>query len=189
MDDIKNSSNRYWLKWIISALLLAVILFAWRFYVSQSRDVVYLKPLPKSEQAEESSSAPTTGTADALASGAENSSEQPSIYQIESIEHPEKQFLATDYNPLNEWLDQRFEVKYLNLTPEIIFDQAPLNDVHYETTSLPELVSVSSFSMNSANISRRELLEEISKHWNLQMSFSYDGTSSAPNAIAVTGKQ
>ena len=43
-------------------------------------------------------------------------------------------FLQTDYKPIMKWLDdERFEVDYKHMTPQLIFDQVPLNDIYYET--------------------------------------------------------
>ncbi len=93
-------------------------------------------------------------------------------------------FLKTDYEPLNKWLDERFEVDYKHMTPALIFDQVPLNDIFYETSNLP--TGASAFNFSSSDVSRRELLKKIASHWKLKMSFSAD-ESGTPTAVRVEG--
>ena len=93
-------------------------------------------------------------------------------------------FLVTSYEPLSNWMSERFEVKYRAMTPELILDQVPLNDIHYQTTNMP--ASAASFNYESANISRRELLKRIADHWNLKMSY-INGDDGNPSAVAVSG--
>jgi hypothetical protein len=93
-------------------------------------------------------------------------------------------FLVTDYAPLAKWLDERFEVDYKHMTPQLIFDQVPLNDIYYETSNLPS--NVAPFNFSNKDISRRELLKRISHHWNLKMSFATDA-SGKPSAVKVEG--
>ncbi len=93
-------------------------------------------------------------------------------------------FLATDYAPLSKWLDERFEVDYKHMTPQLVFDQVPLNDIYYETTKLP--TNAAPFNYASGDISRRELLKRIANHWNLKMSLATDATGN-PSAVRVEG--
>lgn len=93
-------------------------------------------------------------------------------------------FLDTDYEPLSKWLNERFEVKYRAMTPELIFDQVPLSDIHYELVNLPD--SVPAFNFESPNVSRRELLSVIAKHWDLDMGYK-TGSDGNPEAVVVTG--
>ncbi len=93
-------------------------------------------------------------------------------------------FLQTDYQPLAKWLDERFEVDYKHMTPQLIFDQVPLNDIFYETKNLP--TSAPPFNFASKAVSRRELLKRIADHWNLKMSLSADA-SGTPTAVKVEG--
>lgn len=93
-------------------------------------------------------------------------------------------FLKTDYEPLNKWLDERFEVDYKHMTPTLIFDQVPLNDIFYEISNLP--TGAPAFNFSSSDVSRRELLKKISTHWKLKMSFSTD-ESGTPTAVRVEG--
>jgi hypothetical protein len=92
-------------------------------------------------------------------------------------------FLKTDYAPLNKWLDERFEVDYKHMTPQLIFDQLPLNDIFYETSGLP---TGPPLNFASSSVSRRELLKKISQHWKLKMSFVTDA-SGTPTAVKVEG--
>jgi hypothetical protein len=94
-------------------------------------------------------------------------------------------FLQTDYKPLMKWLDdERFEVDYKHMTPQLIFDQVPLNDIFYETSNLP--TSAPPFNFAQTNISRRELLKRIASHWKLKMSFATDAAGK-PTAVKVEG--
>ena len=94
-------------------------------------------------------------------------------------------FLQTDYKPLMKWLDdERFEVDYKHMTPQLIFDQVPLNDIFYETSNLP--TAAPPFNFTQANISRRELLKRIASHWKLKMSFATDAAGK-PTAVKVEG--
>lgn len=94
-------------------------------------------------------------------------------------------FLVTDYKPLVKWLDdERFEVDYKHMTPQLIFDQVPLNDIFYETSNLPS--SAPAFNFAQKSISRRELLKRISSHWKLKMSFAVDAAGK-PTAVKVEG--
>ncbi len=95
-----------------------------------------------------------------------------------------KGFLETSYEPLANWMDERFEVKYRAMTPEMIFDQVPLNDIHYQTSNLP--TGAKTFDFESANISRKELLKRIADHWGLKMKFIV-GDDGNPSAVAVSG--
>ncbi len=93
-------------------------------------------------------------------------------------------FLKTDYEPLAKWLDERFEIDYKHMTPALIFDQVPLNDIFYETSNLP--TDAPAFNFSSAAISRRDLLKKIAQHWKLKMTFSND-QSGTPTAVKVQG--
>jgi hypothetical protein len=93
-------------------------------------------------------------------------------------------FLATNYAPLAKWLDERFEVDYKHMTPALIFDQVPLNDIYYQTSNLP--ANGAPFNFSSKDISRRELLKRIANHWNLKMSLVTDASGN-PSAVKVEG--
>ena len=70
------------------------------------------------------------------------------------------------------------------MTPQLIFDQVPLNDIFYETSKLP--TNAPPFNFASKDISRRELLKRVSSHWNLKMSLSADA-GGTPTAVKVEG--
>ncbi|MDF1824268.1 MAG: hypothetical protein P1U68_06480 [Verrucomicrobiales bacterium] len=93
-------------------------------------------------------------------------------------------FLKTDYEPLNKWLDESFAVDYKHMTPTLIFDQVPLNDIFYETSNLP--TSAPAFNFSSPQVTRRELLKKIANHWRLKMSFVTDA-GGTPTAVKVEG--
>jgi len=95
-------------------------------------------------------------------------------------------FLQTDYKPIMKWLDdERFEVDYKHMTPQLIFDQVPLNEVYYETSNLPTGAPPFTFS-SEGDISRRELLQKISEQWGLKMSLGTDMAGTV-TAIKVEG--
>jgi len=93
-------------------------------------------------------------------------------------------FLVTDFAPLAKWLDERFEVDYKHMTPALIFDQVPLNDIFYQTSNLP--ANAAPFNFSNPDISRRDLLKRIANHWNLKMSFAMDAAGN-PSAVKVEG--
>ncbi|MCP5540539.1 MAG: hypothetical protein H7A52_10420 [Akkermansiaceae bacterium] len=93
-------------------------------------------------------------------------------------------FLATDHPRLAGWLEQRFEVNYRNMRPDIVFDQDPLSDIRYQAFNLPENAPL--FHLKEESISRRELLHKIAKFWNLDMSLVYEGGS--PTHVKVAGR-
>ena len=93
-------------------------------------------------------------------------------------------FLKTDYEPLQKWLDERFEVKYVAMTPQAVFDQVPLRDIHYQTSNLPQ--NAAPLNLEATDISRRELLKKIANHWRLKMSL-IQGADGKPSAVQVTG--
>ena len=93
-------------------------------------------------------------------------------------------FLQTDYKMLDDWMNEPFQVTYRAMTPQLIFDQVPLNDIHYQTSNLPE--NVPPFNFESPRITRRELLKRIADFWNLRMSY-INGDDGNPSAVAVSG--
>lgn len=94
----------------------------------------------------------------------------------------DEEFLATDYEPLDKWLNERFEIDYKQMTPTLIFDQVPLNDIFYETLALPD--KPPAFRLQSSDISRRELLKKIADFWQLDMSIITDDSGN-PTAVRV----
>ncbi len=93
-------------------------------------------------------------------------------------------FLKTDYEPLLKWLDERFEVKYVAMTPQAVFDQVPLRDIRYETTNLPQ--NGAPLNFEAPDISRRDLLKKIANHWKLKMSL-IESAEGKPSAVRVEG--
>lgn len=93
-------------------------------------------------------------------------------------------FLQTGPGKLSDWMDERFNVKYRAMTPQLIFEQVPLDEIHYQTTNLPSNAPV--FNYQSPDISRRELLKKIADHWNLTMGFVI-GEDGQPAAVNVSG--
>ncbi|MCB1090412.1 MAG: hypothetical protein KDL87_02695 [Verrucomicrobiae bacterium] len=94
-------------------------------------------------------------------------------------------FLATDYQALANWLDERYEVEYRNLTPEMVFEQSPLNKIKYQTSRLPENAPV--FHLRSSDISCREILYKVATFWDLDMTLLAD-ENGTPAAVQVTGR-
>lgn len=93
-------------------------------------------------------------------------------------------FLATNYAPLAKWLDEAFDVDYKHMTPQVVFNQVPLNDIYYETSNLP--TTAPPFNFASPSITRRDLLRKIAQHWNLRMSLVSDASGN-PRAVKVEG--
>jgi hypothetical protein len=93
-------------------------------------------------------------------------------------------FLETDFEPLNMWLDEVFEVNYKHMTAELIFDQVPLNDIFYQIDSLSSITTP--FNFSSSGITRRQLLKKISDHWKLKISLISDSTGN-PTKMLVKG--
>ncbi len=93
-------------------------------------------------------------------------------------------FLSGGGPQLNQWLDARFEVKYMAMTPQKVFNMQPLDDIKYELVNLPE--EAAPFNYESGNISRREVLKKVSDFWNLDMTFVV-GADGMPTAIRVSG--
>jgi hypothetical protein len=94
-------------------------------------------------------------------------------------------FLKTKDAKLSAWLDERFKIDYKYMTPQLIFDQVPLNDVYYETSNLPTSATPFTFS-SEGDLSRRELLQKIADHWGLKMSLGTDMAGTV-TAIKVEG--
>lgn len=92
-------------------------------------------------------------------------------------------FLESEHGPLSNWMNERFEVRYRAITPEMIFEQVPLNDIHYNTENLP--TNVPNFDYESENISRKELLKKIAEFWDLEM--EYEMGDDGPIAVNVSG--
>lgn len=94
----------------------------------------------------------------------------------------DEDFLGTDYEPLSKWLEERFEMDYRAMTPDLIFDQVPLNDIFYEVGEMTG--TDEPFEFRSSDISRRDLLREIAKHWDLKLELVL-GEDGNPTAVSV----
>ncbi len=93
-------------------------------------------------------------------------------------------FLYTGYQPLEKWMDERFKVRYENMPLKLVFDQQPISDIVYELVNLPENTSL--FYLVRPSISRREILQEISRFFDLEM--DVDMAGGKPNKVIVRGK-
>jgi len=76
-------------------------------------------------------------------------------------------FLATGYEPLERWMDERFKVRYENMPLNMVFDQQPIADIRYQLENLPP--SGPAFHLVSSSISRREILKEVADFFSLDM--------------------
>lgn len=61
-----------------------------------------------------------------------------------------------------------------HMTPELIFNQVPLNDIFYEVSNLP--TAAPPFNFSGKDLTRREVLKKIASHWKLKMSFVVDAS-------------
>ena len=77
-------------------------------------------------------------------------------------------FLASDRVRLNEYLDtpKSVEWKYMRLPG--LFDYSPVDEIRYEFEDLPQTEAL--FELSNERISPRELLYEVSKFYELEMS-------------------
>lgn len=95
-------------------------------------------------------------------------------------------FLYTDFPALNNWLDdERFRVEYRNLTPSLVFEQKPINQINYEMENMPPDTVL--FDLKSPNMSRREILYRIAEKWGLEMSIALD-SEGRPEIVRVIGQ-
>ena len=93
-------------------------------------------------------------------------------------------FLDTEDARLKDWLSKEFDVKYVSMTPQLIFEQVPLSEIKYKTNNLP--IDALPLNFQSKNISRRGILKKIANFWNLDMTF-VTSAEGKPVAIKVTG--
>jgi hypothetical protein len=93
-------------------------------------------------------------------------------------------FLATGYQPLETWMDERYKVRYENMPLNLVFEQKPISDIRYQLQNLPANAPL--FFLISPSISRRELLKEISKFYSLDM--RVEMVNGQPGYVIVTGK-
>lgn len=99
-------------------------------------------------------------------------------------------FLRSGYGPLSEWLDGRYDVTYRNMRlggseRENIFAQRPIERVHYRFEDIAR--SGALFELRATNISRREILYQIARMYDLRMSI--EDVNGKPAYIRVKGNQ
>lgn len=93
-------------------------------------------------------------------------------------------FLYTGYEPLERWMEERFKVRYENMPLDMVFDQQPISDIRYQYINLPADAPV--FQLISPSISRREILQEVSRFYNVDMHVHMvDGK---PSYVVVQGR-
>jgi hypothetical protein len=118
-----------------------------------------------------SSPADLTGTSGASASASQNTNAVG--------------FLVTNYAPLEQWMDERFKVRYENMPLHMVFEQQPISDIRYRMENLPPSTPV--FNLVSSSISRREILKEISDFFNVDM--MVEMVNGQPSQVLVRGRQ
>lgn len=94
-------------------------------------------------------------------------------------------FLQTSDEPLRRWLGERFEVEYRNMTPDLIFDQPPINQIKFELGRMPANPRL--FHLKDPSLSRRQILHQISEYWGLDMRIEYDH-SGKPTIVRVSAR-
>jgi len=94
-------------------------------------------------------------------------------------------FLVTNYPPLEQWMDERFKVRYENMPLNMVFEQQPIADIRYQLENLPPSTPV--FNLVSSSISRREILKEISDFFNVDMTVQM--ANGQPSHVTVRGRQ
>ena len=94
-------------------------------------------------------------------------------------------FLKTDHEALEEWLNERFEVEYRNMTSALIFKQDPIADIRYEQRNMPGDGRL--FYLKSQSISRREILKAVADFYDLRMEVKM--INGLPAYVLVSGRQ
>ena len=97
-------------------------------------------------------------------------------------------FLESGYGPLEEWLSERFDVTYRNMKlggteKENIFAQQPLTEIYYEFEDVGR--SGALFHLQAKNISRREILYKIARHYDLRM--TVENVNGKPAFVRIVG--
>lgn len=97
-------------------------------------------------------------------------------------------FLRSDFGPLNQWLSERYDVTYRNMklggtARENIFSQEPITDIHYQFEAIGR--SGRLFHLKENNISRREILYKIARHYDLQM--TVESVNGKPAYVRIVG--
>jgi len=94
-------------------------------------------------------------------------------------------FLVTNYPPLEQWMDERFKVRYENMPLNMVFEQQPIADIRYKMENLPPTTPI--FNLVSSSISRREILKEISDFFSVDM--TVEMVNGQPSHVVVRGRQ
>jgi len=97
-------------------------------------------------------------------------------------------FLRSGFGPLEQWLNARYDITYRNMklggtARENIFSQEPIADIHYQFEDVGR--SGSLFHLKENNISRREVLYKIARHYNLRM--TVEDVNGKPAFVRVVG--
>lgn len=93
-------------------------------------------------------------------------------------------FLVTNYAPLEQWMDERFKVRYENMPLNMVFEQQPIADIRYKLETMPQNTAV--FNLVSSSISRREILKEISDFFSVDM--TVEMVNGQPSHVVVRGR-
>lgn len=94
-------------------------------------------------------------------------------------------FLVTNYAPLEQWMDERFKVRYENMPLSMVFEQQPIAEIRYKLENLPQNAPV--LNLVSSSISRREILKEVSDFFNVDM--TVEMVNGQPSQVIVRGRQ
>ena len=98
------------------------------------------------------------------------------------------EFLRSDFGPLEQWLGERYDVTYRNMklggtARENIFSQEPLTEIHYQFEDVGR--SGLLFHLKENDISRREILYKIARHYNLRM--TVENVNGKPAYVRIVG--
>ena len=81
-------------------------------------------------------------------------------------------------------MEEKFKVRYENMPLGMVFDQKPISEIRYQFVNLPADPPI--FHLVSSAISRREILQEISRFYGLDMHVQMVGGE--PSYVVVRGK-
>lgn len=91
-----------------------------------------------------------------------------------------RDFLFTDYAPLNDWLDQSVSVDIVDVPLSSVFQQPALAGLNHNLTNMPEGDAEPKLTISEIALTRRQLLWSISQDHKLVMTPRFDpqgGTS------------
>ncbi len=97
-------------------------------------------------------------------------------------------FLQSGFGPLEQWLSERYDVTYRNMklggtARENIFSQEPITEIHYQFEDIGR--SGLLFHLKENNISRREILYKVARHYGLQM--TVENVNGKPAYVRIVG--